>query len=722
MSLDEKLRALSTGGQARLATASRARCVRAPRLPGVADARVRPQGDPGGAEANGTDTPTWAIPSLGLNEFSYWNEASHGMTGAKGTQPATNFALPLTIAQAFNRTLWHANGAQIGREARAAMNAGLAFSTFWAPVVNLASEPRWGRNLETSGEDPYLAAQYAEAFVTGMQEVPEAPGTMLASACCKHYVANQLEGSTVNGVRHTRHEFDARVSPRDMVDSYLPPFQACVERGHVAGLMCSYNAVNGVPTCADDWLLRTIARGEWGFDGYITSDCGASADVFESHHFTATAEEAVGKILGAGTDLDCGNFVVQHVRSALASGFVTEAQIDTALQHALSVRMRMGNFDRSANALDALTPDNAMCTPAARALGRDGAAQSVVLVKNWPADGGEGELPRLPLDAANVGTIAVIGPNANLSLTLAGYYGPANACPDGDGRRWPNLVDAIGTYAPRVVTALGIPSALSNDTSGIAAAAQLVRDAHASLVVAVLGSDLSLAREGDDATSLALPPPQLALVDRLAAAAPSPLVVVLLTATPLDVSRLLSDPRIGAVIHAGFPSVQVGGVADVLFGAVAPAGRLVQTIYPAAFADEVSIFDQQLRPGPSDWPAPGCAAPPCPNGTNPGRTHRFYTGTPVLPFGFGLSYTTFMYELLEQSYVEEPLAATPHQPSNAPRRAVPIDRVVQMLEATEQVGVRRARACARGLHHACACACEDVQRPPHTAHSGPSLF
>ena len=230
----------------------------------------------------GTSAP--AIPSLGLSAYNWWNEASHGVAsgdhGARGMQ-TTNFAFPITTAMSFNRSLWRATGAAIGREARAAMNAGKAYSTFWAPVINLAREPRWGRNIETPGEDPYLSGQYAIEFVRGMQEAPEDPSHLLASACCKHYVANSMDSSTVDGVTHLRSGFDASVTARDLVDSYLPPFQACVEVGKVSGLMCSYNAVNGVPSCASEWLLDQTARREWGFDGCT---CGRSSN---AHTFSA---------------------------------------------------------------------------------------------------------------------------------------------------------------------------------------------------------------------------------------------------------------------------------------------------------------------------------------------------------------------------------------------------------------------------------------------------
>ena len=194
-------------------------------------------------------TPAPPIPSLGFNtSYDWWSEASHGVAseshGARDVS-TTNFAFPITTGMAFNRSLWRATGAAIGVEARAAANLGKAFGTFWAPVINLAREPRWGRNIETPGEDPYLSGQYAIEFVRGMQEDGDDGGRLLASACCKHYVANSMDNSNVDGEHHWRNEFDARVTTQDLIDSYMPPFQSCVEVGRVSGLMCSYSEATG---------------------------------------------------------------------------------------------------------------------------------------------------------------------------------------------------------------------------------------------------------------------------------------------------------------------------------------------------------------------------------------------------------------------------------------------------------------------------------------------
>ena len=185
------------------------------------------------------------IKSLGLSAYNWWEEASSGVSGGKQT---TKFAYPITTGMSFNRTLWRLTGRQIGHEARALMNAGQAGSSFWAPVINLAREPRWGRNIEVPGEDPYLVGEYALAFVTGMERAPEDGGAHIqASACCKHYAANSMEHATEGGQTHTRHDFSATISRRDLVDSYLLPFQACVEKGKASGRMCSAHVTTSRP-------------------------------------------------------------------------------------------------------------------------------------------------------------------------------------------------------------------------------------------------------------------------------------------------------------------------------------------------------------------------------------------------------------------------------------------------------------------------------------------
>jgi len=540
----------------------------------------------------------------------------------------------------FNRTLWRKTGEHIAREARAFANVGDEYSTFWTPVVNLAREPRWGRNIETPGEDPYLSGEYAASFVNGFQEAPEDPGHIMASACCKHYVANEMESSDIAGFQTDRRHFDATVPIQDLVDSYMVPFQACVEKGRVTSLMCSYNAVNGVPSCANDWLLTTVARENWGFDGAIVSDCDADSDVFNSHHYTATPEEAVRDVLRAGTDVDCGGFVSQYALSALQKGVITEVDLDVRLRYQFRLRMRLGHFDPP-SPLDGLQPEDVVCTEYAKALSRDGAAQGATLLKN---DGG-----LLPLNASALNAawknVTVISPldNEASRKQLAGYYGGDRPC---DMKFW-SLAATVQEHVCEGNAFLGIENATARgvDAKAVAAAASAHR------VILGVGTDLTLAREGYDSREITLQEGQVDLIKQIADAAKEPIVVIIFTAVPLDISDLLANPKVGAVLYAGQPSVAIVGLGDILFGKKAPAGRMIQTVYPKDYADEISIFDFNLRPGPSTWHRPDCKPvgkdySHCPKGTNLGRTHRFYVGKPVVPFGFGLSYTSFKYEVV----------------------------------------------------------------------------
>eukprot|EP00036_Acanthoecidae_sp_10tr_P011461 CAMPEP_0182926670 /NCGR_PEP_ID=MMETSP0105_2-20130417/12199_1 /TAXON_ID=81532 ORGANISM="Acanthoeca-like sp., Strain 10tr" /NCGR_SAMPLE_ID=MMETSP0105_2 /ASSEMBLY_ACC=CAM_ASM_000205 /LENGTH=895 /DNA_ID=CAMNT_0025064571 /DNA_START=14 /DNA_END=2701 /DNA_ORIENTATION=+ len=578
------------------------------------------------------DTGAPAIPSLGLNAYNWWSESSTGISHNR-VKEATKFAFPITTGMSFNRTLWLETGRAIGKEARATMNDGKGFSTFWAPVVNLAREPRWGRNIEVPSEDPYHSGEYAEFYVKGMEQNPEDPNHIMASACCKHYVANSMDGTTsLSHEHHDRNHYDATISQQDLIDSYMVPFQSCVEKGKVSGLMCSYNSVNGVPSCANHWLLTEVAREEWGFDGYVTSDCDADNDVVFSHHYTDVPEQGVQDVLRAGTDVDCGRFVGTYAMSALNKSYITEQDIDTRLKYLFRVRMRLGHFDPPGPLQQ--IPESTVCSDESIAVSMEGPRQSAALLKN--------ENAALPLSVESSGTVFVVGPNANLSKSDAGYYGPGSVC---NGNFW-TMVDAVSQYAKSVTTALGVPDVESNDMSQIPAAVEMAKAADT--VVLAVGTDLSWGREGHDATSIAFSDGQLALIGNVSAAAKNPVILVTLTATPLDISSMLTNPKIGAILHVGQPSVTALSLGDVLFGKVSPAGRTVQTIYPAAYADEISIFDFAMRPGPSPFARPDCTmsnGSDCPKGTNPGRTYRFYTGNAVVPFGFGLSYTTFTYSL-----------------------------------------------------------------------------
>jgi xylan 1,4-beta-xylosidase len=398
--------------------------------------------------------------------------------------------------------------------------------------------------------------------------------------------------------------------------------------------------------------------------GYITSDCDADAFVYSQHHYkNHTPEQVVADVLHAGTDVDCNefgpSFVAAHAGTALGNGTISLADVEARLLMQFKVRLRLGHFD-PLSPLDAID-EREICSDHAIATSMQGAIQSAALLKNV---GGV-----LPFDAAvAAGQIAVIGPLALYSEENTGYYGPHNCC----NKSYWTAVDAVQRYAVKPVSyAAGVPAATSTNTSQIAVAVKAA--AAADTVVLVVGTDLIWAAEGHDAVNITFTDAQLQLIDATAVAAKRPIVVLLLTATPLDLSALLANPKIGAVLHVGQPSVTMLGVAELLYGKVSPSGRTVQTVYPASYQDQISIFDFNMRPGPSTFARPDCTnktdPAACPRGINPGRTHRFYTGDPVVPFGFGLSYTSFNYTV-----------------ASAPLGRVSLGPVRIMLEATAAAG------------------------------------
>jgi len=368
--------------------------------------------------------------------------------------------------------------------------------------------------------------------------------------------------------------------------------------------------------------------------------------------------EGVAASIKAGTDNDCGGTYGRQLGIALDASLISEADIDERLMMLWKVRLRLGHFD-PVGPLNKIAPNATICTDNAVATSMQGTIQGAALLKN--------DNHALPLRPFPAGQIAVIGPNADANATRTGYYGPRVPC----GNRYWTALDAIKKYADpaRVSFAAGVPNATSADTSGIPAAAELAKAADT--VFLVLGTSLAWAEEGHDAAQINFTAAQQQLIDATLAVAKNPVVVLLLTAVPLDISQLLASPKVGAVLHLGQPSVTVLGAAQLIYGKVSPSGRTVQTFYKAEYQDQISIFDFNMRPGPSTFARPDCFLneSQCPRGTNPGRTHRFYTGTPVVPFGFGLSYTRFSYSL-----------------ASAPVGPVSLAPVQQLLDATTAAG------------------------------------
>jgi beta-glucosidase len=352
------------------------------------------------------DSP--AIDRLGVPAYNWWNESLHGVARAGR---ATVFPQAIGLAATWDTGLMFRIATAISDEARAKHHEFVRRGkrniyqglTFWTPNINLFRDPRWGRGMETYGEDPFLTGRMAVAFIKGMQG--DDPKYLKTVATAKHYVVH-------SGPEPLRHTFDAVVSDHDLEDTYLPHFEAAVREGGAYSVMCAYNSVDGQPACANTRLLDDILRKRWGFQGYVVSDCGAVGDIYRNHKFVATAEEGVARALKAGTDLNCGT-EYENLLSAARAGLVTEADIDRSLRRLLLARFKLGEFDPPEMVKYARIPYSENDSPAHRQLALEAAREAVVLLKN---DG-----PTLPL-SKSLKTIAVIGPNANDASVLLGNY------------------------------------------------------------------------------------------------------------------------------------------------------------------------------------------------------------------------------------------------------------------------------------------------------------
>ncbi|VAH38124.1 unnamed protein product [Triticum turgidum subsp. durum] len=396
----------------------------------------------------------------------------------------------------------------------------------------------------------------------------------------------------------------------------------------VGYVMCSYNKVNGKPTCADKDLLSGVIRGDWKLNGYIVSDCDSVDVLYTQQHYTKTPEEAAAITIKSGLDLNCGNFLAEHTVAAVQAGELSEEDVDRAITNNFIMLMRLGFFDGDPRelAFGSLGPKD-VCTSSNRELARETARQGIVLLKNNGA---------LPLSAKSIKSMAVIGPNANASFTMIGNY-------EGTPCKYTTPLQGLGANVNTVYqpgcTNVGCSGNSLQLSTAVAAAAS------ADVTVLVVGADQSIERESLDRTSLLLPGQQTQLVSAVANASRGPVILVVMSGGPFDISFAKASDKISAILWVGYPG-EAGGaaIADILFGSHNPSGRLPVTWYPASYADTVKMTDMRMRPDTSTG--------------YPGRTYRFYTGDTVFAFGDGLSYTKMSHSLVAAppSYVSMQLA------------------------------------------------------------------
>ncbi|MEM7487093.1 MAG: glycoside hydrolase family 3 C-terminal domain-containing protein [Bacteroidota bacterium] len=694
-----------------------------------------------------------AIPRLGIENYYHGNEGLHGVV--KGGR-FTVFPQAIALAATWNPKLIKEVATTISDEARAKwnffdqgknqMNLYSDMLTFWSPTINMARDPRWGRTPETYGEDPFLTSNIGLAFVQGLQGDDDRYIKVVATP--KHFVANNQE--------ENRFAYNAKISEKALREYYFPAFKTAVVEGKAQAVMSAYNAINGIPSTANAWLLNKVLRKEWGFKGYVVSDCGAVKNVEESHEYASDKEQAAKVTLEAGLDLECGKEVYpHHLLPAYKKGLVSKMAIDTAVARVLRARFHLGIFDPVENNPYTKISPEVIGSQKHQNLALETARQSIVLLKNQDNT--------LPLDASKIKKIAVIGNNAskvvfgdysglpvirpisplqgitkkvgstidivpvrwktgplNLDLIEAEYlqndntnenglfaeyfdnkllegtprtrvdeivdFDPVNYPPDVytsaqyKSIRWTGYItpNISGTYQIGVNSDDGVRLWVDDelvidewynrgattdqikidlvdgkqhsikleyyDNGGDAICQLLWKTpnnefnmynedrklvSESDWVIAVLGTNKSIEKEGRDRKSIALPEDQIAYLKEMYAINKN-MVVVLVAGSSLAINWI--DDNIPAVLDAWYPGESGGtAIADVLFGDFNPAGRLPLTFYKS-LEDLPSMDDYEVENG---------------------RTYMYFEGDPLYPFGHGLSYSKFEYNAMELSKSDE---------------------------------------------------------------------
>lgn len=558
-----------------------------------------------------------AVERLGIPEYNWWNEALHGV-GRNGR--ATVFPQAIGLASMWDVATTERVASAIADEARAKHHEAARRDsrqqyqglTFWTPNINIFRDPRWGRGQETWGEDPHLTAELGSAFVRGLQG--DDPTYLKTAACAKHYAVH-------SGPEALRHEFDARPSPKDFRETYLPAFERLVKEG-VESVMGAYNAVYGEPCCGSQLLLQKILRDEWGFEGHVVSDCWAIRDFHTTYKVTDSVEASAALALKNGCDLNCGSVYCDGLEGALALGYVTEEDIDRALRRLWRARFKLGLFDPPERVPYAAIPMDVVNCAEHRQLAFDTAVRSCVLLKNKDAV--------LPL-GPEVKNLLLSGPLATtVDVMLGNYFGMSGQIS--------TVMEGLATHAPeglrmdfRQGCLLDQPRPNKADWAGFEAV-------KSDVVVCCMGLSPTLeGEEGDalqsphsgDRVEIELISHQLAYLKNIARAieerkAKTKVVVLLFGGSALAIPEV--HDFADAVLQVWYPG-ECGGdaIASILFGKEAPGGRMPVTT-PKSTADLPPFEDYSMA----------------------GRTYRYMDDAKILyPFGFGLTYTAFAYDGLE---------------------------------------------------------------------------
>jgi len=554
-----------------------------------------------------------AVERLGIPAYNWWNEGLHGV--ARTEVHMTSFPQATGMAASFDTELLQKVGDCVSTEGRALFNEDMKNGTtgkiyrgltYWSPNINIFRDPRWGRGQETYGEDPYLTGKLAVAFIKGIQG--DDPFYYKAAACVKHVAVH-------SGPELTRHTFDARPSSYDLWDTYLPAFRTSIREGKVAGVMCAYNRINGVPCCGNDALTRDIVRNQLGFDGYLVSDCWAISDFFKTHMTHPDEPTAASDALLAGTDLECGVSYKKLV-AAVKMGMISEKNINVSLAKDLKILFKLGFFDPQEKVPYSKIGKEVIECDEHKQVALKASRESIVLLKNNGI---------LPLNSKKIKKIALVGPNSDNSEVQLGNYngeptevitplkslekrfGGQIAIDYIKGCNWLNKPDSMPSFqdvakragkADVIIFVGGISPRLEGEQGD--------------------GVDKEEGFLAGDRTLIELPRIQDELLKVLEKTG-RPIILVNMSGSA--VSQPWGENNAAAIIQAWYGG-QAGGdaITDVIFGDYNPAGRLPVTIYRST-SDLPDFSDYSMQ----------------------NRTYRYFRGDVQYPFGFGLSYTTFAY-------------------------------------------------------------------------------
>ena len=553
---------------------------------------------------------TPGVERLGIKPYDWWNEALHGV--ARNGR-ATVFPEPIGLGATFDPELVKRIGDIVSDEGRAKFDKAREMEnynrytglTFWAPNVNIFRDPRWGRGMETYGEDPYLTGTMGSAYVKGIQG--DDPFYLKAAACAKHFAVH-------SGPESVRHSYNALPSMKDLYETYLPAFEMLVKDADVEIVMGAYNRVFGESASGSKFLLTELLRNKWGFDGHIVSDCGAVDDIYGGHHIAADAAEASAIAIKAGLNLECGNSF-RSLKTAIQRGLLTEADIDKALEPLLMTQLRLGILFDDPDCPYYGIPASVIGSPEHYAVARQAAVESMVLLKN------DGDFLPLRKDIRNV---YVTGPAATDTYSMMGnYFG---------------ISDHYSTYLQGIVSKVSDGTNVNYKTAytivptrdvnpGNFATAQA---AQADYTIMFMGNNGTTEGEESDAISspsigdrrnIDLPENQMSFFRDVVKMRGSNnrLIVVVTGGSPVNLEEIAEEAD--AVIMAWYPGQEGGdALAELLFGEKNFSGRLPVT-FPVS-SSYLPLF--------SDY-------------TMKGRTYKYMASNIMYPFGYGLSYGSVEY-------------------------------------------------------------------------------